>query len=191
MIITDLATRLKVSTTPVREALSRLAGEDLVADDPVRGYHAHTLGIGEIEELFELHHAYVRAALRSAGVRAPRPSVLDKVVPATVSSTPEGRRARAEAFFDRLVRAGDNQVMVRAHAALADRLAPIRLIEPAVLEQIDGEIADLEARFEDGDTVQLTFLLDVYHNRRIASSKLLLSAVRTHQIYDQYSLQIP
>jgi DNA-binding GntR family transcriptional regulator len=54
LVQSELAERLGVSTTPVREALRDLATERLVVFDPHRGALVRTLDIGEVRELYEL-----------------------------------------------------------------------------------------------------------------------------------------
>jgi DNA-binding GntR family transcriptional regulator len=54
IVIAWVATRLGVSPTPVREALARLAGEQLVAFRPYVGYSVlPPLSPGELQDLFE------------------------------------------------------------------------------------------------------------------------------------------
>lgn len=54
LLQTELARRLEVSTTPVREALRDLAAEDLVFFDPHRGAVVRSLQMGEVREIYEL-----------------------------------------------------------------------------------------------------------------------------------------
>lgn len=54
---TELADRLGVSRTPVREALSRLAAEGLVEIQPNRGARVATWTVAELEGVFDLRSA--------------------------------------------------------------------------------------------------------------------------------------
>ena len=58
----DLASRIRVSRSPVRDALRRLAGEGLVAMERDRGTYVNELSREEIDEIFQL-----RAALEAYG----------------------------------------------------------------------------------------------------------------------------
>jgi DNA-binding GntR family transcriptional regulator len=70
----ELAERLGVSRTPVREALSRLAAEGLVEIVPNRGARVSSWTVAELEEVFEL-----RAALepRLTALAVPRATAAD------------------------------------------------------------------------------------------------------------------
>lgn len=50
----DLADRLKISATPVREALIRLTVEGLIVSAPHKGFYAKPLELGEISQRYEL-----------------------------------------------------------------------------------------------------------------------------------------
>src|SRR5271167_1149024 len=53
----ELAERLGISRTPVREALIELAREGLVTISPQRGFRLHALSHAEQREIFELRLA--------------------------------------------------------------------------------------------------------------------------------------
>ncbi|HET6361410.1 MAG TPA: GntR family transcriptional regulator [Gemmatimonadota bacterium] len=73
----ELAARLEVSRTPLREALSRLAAEGFVANQPRRGYFIQQLGPKEVEDLYQIRSVLDPAALELAGL--PTPTRLDRL----------------------------------------------------------------------------------------------------------------
>jgi DNA-binding GntR family transcriptional regulator len=70
----ELATRLDVSRTPVREALSRLAAEGLVEIVPNRGARVTRWSDEEVQQIFELR---LRLAPYAVGLAVPRLSDSD------------------------------------------------------------------------------------------------------------------
>ncbi|AGZ41793.1 GntR family transcriptional regulator [Actinoplanes friuliensis] len=62
----ELASRLSVSRTPIREALSRLAAEGLVELQPNRGARVATWSTDELREIFELRLRLEPYAVRQA-----------------------------------------------------------------------------------------------------------------------------
>jgi hypothetical protein len=66
IVVTEVAKRLGVSPTPVREALARLVGERLVEDRRHHGYFVPLPSWFDLLELYELCEMLVCAALRDA-----------------------------------------------------------------------------------------------------------------------------
>src|SRR6266478_9411762 len=64
-----LAEQLKMSRTPVRQALERLVQEGLVRSDPRRGFWTNTFTTQDINEIYELRGALEVLALRLAAPR--------------------------------------------------------------------------------------------------------------------------
>jgi DNA-binding GntR family transcriptional regulator len=62
----ELAGRLRVSRTPIREALTRLAAEGLVELQPNRGARVATWSTAELREIFELRLRLEPYAVRQA-----------------------------------------------------------------------------------------------------------------------------
>lgn len=60
--IGDIASALNLSTSPVREALSRLCGEGLIEDRRGQGYFTRTYPLEDIQGLLALERAHVRLA---------------------------------------------------------------------------------------------------------------------------------
>ncbi|WP_206779427.1 GntR family transcriptional regulator, partial [Frankia sp. EI5c] len=70
LVQADLARRLRVSVTPVREALRDLVGEGLVDFDPYRGATVHSPTLGELEDIYEIRTRLTPPAVQGAVDRA-------------------------------------------------------------------------------------------------------------------------
>ncbi|MBL8386440.1 MAG: GntR family transcriptional regulator, partial [Burkholderiales bacterium] len=79
LIHQDLAERLQVSRTPVREALERLFQEGLVTRLPRRGFYVAEIDEDEARELYELREALEIYALRRSLARGIRPAKLRRL----------------------------------------------------------------------------------------------------------------
>ena len=62
----ELASRFKVSSTPVREALHRLAGENLLMSIANRGFYSKVLTLDEMTELFVLSNILLQHAIAAS-----------------------------------------------------------------------------------------------------------------------------
>lgn len=69
LVQAELAEQLKVSTTPVREALRDLASEGLVELDAHRGGTVHRISKTELQEIYELRLILEVAAMKRAAER--------------------------------------------------------------------------------------------------------------------------
>jgi DNA-binding GntR family transcriptional regulator len=114
LIQADIASRLDVSTTPVREALRDLAGEGLVRLDAYRGALVKPLDLEEISELHLLLQVLEPLSIERA-----------------VDHITDGELDTAETVLEEMVRGGDSADFVAldreyhgifAHAARAPRL---------------------------------------------------------------------
>jgi DNA-binding GntR family transcriptional regulator len=122
----ELADRLGVSRTPVREALSRLAAEGLVDIAPNRGARVTTWTVAELEGVFDL-----RASLEPqlTGFAVPRATpddvaALDELARQMLEVGSPGPRQDLDAlvplnraFHDRLVALADHPALAAALAA--------------------------------------------------------------------------
>lgn len=180
LMITELSRGLKLSATPVREALSRLAGEGLIEDRRGMGYFAWRLDAVELAELYDLQMVYLVAALR----RACHPIVVElrhaNGVPALTEARPSNDLDRTESLFRQIILGGRSLALSRANKLLADRLAPARRAEAHVspLGAID-EIGNLEREVEGGVPEAIEQTLGEYHARRTRHAPAVIAALRS------------
>ena len=69
LVQADIAAQLKVSTTPVREALRDLASDELIRFHPHRGAVVHELDMDELVEIYEIRKALEPLAIKLAATR--------------------------------------------------------------------------------------------------------------------------
>ena len=65
--VPDLADRLRLSATPVREALSRLCAEGLLEKVPHRGFFVRWLDQEDVSNLYEMKHMLLSYAAEGFG----------------------------------------------------------------------------------------------------------------------------
>lgn len=86
--VNDVAAALKLSTSPVREALSRLCGEGLIEDRRGHGYFTRSIPLEDIHGLLALEQAHVRLALSETDAAGPEDAD-DRTVEAWIASLME------------------------------------------------------------------------------------------------------
>lgn len=177
----EIATRLGISRTPVREAFLRLQAEDLLVLIPKRGAIVAPVPPGEAEDVLDAREAVETAAVRRLLRR------VDLVPDATATM----RQALAEqerhagdgdlhafaeadeAFHRAIVDAGRNALTMRFYATLGDRQRRMSVdafglspdLVPVVLSQHRDLVALIEAHDEAGFAQALRAHLDGTHRR--------------------------
>lgn len=159
----DIAQRMSVSRTPVREAFVRLQSEELLELIPKRGAVVTPVPAGEAMDVLE-----TRAALEVAAVRrmASRNDDLTRLL-GTMAELVTGQRAAARAGeiaqFARLdvalhaavISASGNQVAERFYARLADRQRRMNIgaitPDPGRMRICADEHEELAGRIRDRD----------------------------------------
>jgi DNA-binding GntR family transcriptional regulator len=177
----EIADRLGVSRTPVREAFLRLQAEDLLRLIPKRGAVVVPVPPGEAEDVLDAREAVEIAAVRRL-LRRP------ELVPAAVEALREALRVQQEradaadlhgfaeadeAFHRTLVEAGRNTLTMRFYATLADRqrrmsvhaLGPVPDQIPVVLREHAELIGIVERGDEAAFALALRAHLDGTHRR--------------------------
>jgi DNA-binding Lrp family transcriptional regulator len=136
----ELADSLGLSATPVREALSRLAGEGLLEDRRGQGYFVRLPGAADIADLYRLSLAHLLIAAEPRRLQrlpaAPRPG---PPVEAAGEGGPFGPVDAVEALFRSWVAASGSRALVTAFRIVQLQLGPVRRLEGAVLGDLAGE----------------------------------------------------
>ncbi|MDT7725509.1 MAG: hypothetical protein QOI21_2085 [Actinomycetota bacterium] len=157
----EIATRLGMSRTPVREAFLRLQAEGLLQLIPKRGVVVAPVSPGEAEDVLDAREAIETAAVRRL-LRRPDlvPAALDEMRAALrvqqdhADSGDLSAFAEAdEAFHRTIVAAGRNELLISFYATLADRqrrmsiraLGPVPGQLPVVLREHEALIAIIDA----------------------------------------------
>jgi len=126
--LNELATRLGVSRTPLREALLHLESQGFVTVLPRRGFLLNALTLDDIRHFYEIIGALEAAALRSIGLSLgpadfARMRALDAVMTGAVAARDFDRYYEANlAFHDVYLRRSDNARLVSQVHLLKQRL---------------------------------------------------------------------
>lgn len=160
LIETELADRLAVSRTPVRQALSRLEAEGIAARDERGGLVVATLDHNQLGELYEVREMAEGLAAKLAARHA-SPAEIDilaELVEADRNRLAEaGALARSnKVFHQQLHRASHNRYLIRTLAAMRRSLALLSgttLASPgrgaASIDEHATIVAAIAARDED------------------------------------------
>ncbi len=153
---TELAERLGMSRTPVREAIRRLQSEGLIAHLPARGLCVARYDHAEVDELYGMREALEGTAARLAAQHAGRPDIalLQRLVEEEGRIPPEAAAEHNRRFHRALHQAAHNRYLLRALSSLSDALL---LLGPTTLE-MPGRAA--AAREEHGRIVAAVAVRD-------------------------------
>lgn len=131
----DIAKRLGVSRTPLREALNRLNTEGFLRFAPGKGFFCRELDAHEIFDLYELRKSIEVAAVRLAIGRA-RDEDIDALIAFLDATGPDpGERTSVElvdldeAFHERLMAMSGNTEMLRVLRNVNARIRFVRWID--------------------------------------------------------------
>ena len=130
----EIALRLGVSRTPVREALLRLAREGYVTVAPRSGWQVRPLDFKTFDDLYDVRVILETAAIRKLCEMTPQPA-LDALRTAWLAPRSQwlmdaGTVARLdEAFHATLVAATGNAELARLHSDVSERIRIIRRLD--------------------------------------------------------------
>ncbi|GAB2828501.1 GntR family transcriptional regulator [Actinocorallia aurea] len=159
----DVATRMDVSRTPVREAFVRLQSEDLLELIPKRGAVVTPVPLTEAADVLESRAALEAAAVRRMTARRDDVSPLLRSLAELVAEQREKVDARDVVGFAELdarlhreiVTASGNGIAERFYATLADRQRRMNvwaiLPDPGRMRTLADEHETLARHIADGD----------------------------------------
>jgi DNA-binding GntR family transcriptional regulator len=164
-----LAEKLGVSRTPVREALTRLASEGLLASDG-RSFVVPALSLQDVDDIYEVRFLLEPAALRRVAELTTDPAVRAPIDEALAAANAAFKANDADAFREANIRFRNawkdlvpNRRMVRAIEQYADHMMRIRAltlgdarIRGIVMKGLKRIAAALEAG--DGDAAAAAML---------------------------------
>ena len=163
VIIIEEARRLRLSATPVREALAWMAGAGLVERAPLGGYVSVSMDAAGLRDALAFRLHCLRLSLETVEVFPSAPPEADAGAPAVL-------RTRLE----RLVESGGSAAVLDAYRRVSARLARFAVAEARVFEDVAAEAEGLAERFDDGDVEGLWSALSIYHHRRMDAAPLLV-----------------
>ena len=174
-----LADELGVSTTPVREALTRLAAERMIMSVPKRGFFARTPSEEDIFGLYCVNRTILDAAVARWPETNPAPPAAEEAaaVPVQERSAEQLARQTGELFLQVALRSGVGEFgeIVRN---MNDRLHHARMLECEIVPDVFVEMTRIAELIVAHERVQLRHALVAYHDERLkvvaAISKELL-----------------
>jgi DNA-binding transcriptional MocR family regulator len=161
----EIADSLKLSPTPVREALSRLAGEGVLEERRGDGFFAPRLSAADVIALYRISEQLL---LISQGFRAQHFAVRRFEPP--MDDNPV---CAVERLFLAWAAESSSRVTIETYRAVSLRLAPVRRREARLIEDLTAEaealvqLADPSARRRRPGAIQ------AFHKRRIALADAL------------------
>lgn len=162
IIILDEAQRLRLSTTPVREALAWLGGEGMIERAPNGGYIGLRQDATSVAGRYRLRFCLLTAALADGQ---------DALVDWTPIETDS-----VEQLFSTLVRLRGDDVLWRAYERVARQLAWLAAAEAEVIPDYAQEVQALYLAVERGP--DLLTALERFHKKLAFRAAAILLAAR-------------
>lgn len=165
VVIIEEARRLRLSTTPVREALAWLCGEGLIERAPSGGYLAPRMDAALVRDRFAFRLHCLMASLDLAE------TVHDRDEPVPSCAALERRLAE---YLARVVRGAGNQVLAEAFERVGRQLLPLAEAERRIVRDREAEAASILQLADAGAMPALRQALVAYHQRRMDAAPLLV-----------------
>jgi DNA-binding GntR family transcriptional regulator len=166
---TEVAARLGVSRTPVREALYRLEREGYIDVSARNGWSVKPFDFTLFEDLYDVRIVLELAAVRKLCEMETQPDLRELADLWIVASTARVRDPQSvceldEAFHGSLLAAAGNAEMARIHREVSERIRIIRRLDFTQQERIDST-------YEEHAEILRTII-----QRKLDGARLLLRA---------------
>ena len=144
----EIAQRLGVSRTPVREALFRLRNEGRLDVESKSGWHVRPIDFDRLEQLYDLRVVLETTCAARLCARAEPPPELEALknlwlVPAAERLTDERAVGELdEQFHTTLVRAAGNAEMARVHWDVTEHIRIVRRLDFTRGDRIEATYAE-------------------------------------------------
>lgn len=165
VVIAEEARRLKLSPTPVREALAWLCGYGLIERAPTGGYLAPRLEPATVRDRLGLRLHCLTISINGAA-QAHRPAR-----PLNGAAIPDRPLA---AQMSRAVRGTGNAALVDAYERVSSQLIQLAEAERRLFRDFDEEAERIARLFAAEPGAGLREALIAYHERRIEAAPLLI-----------------
>jgi hypothetical protein len=167
LLVTELSRMTGLSPTPVREALSRLIGENLLVEHRGDGYHTHRNDGREVAELYCLVRGFGRMALAVRETPRPVPILQGKTADDGQPDRPDRQLAY---WLEMLAASSGNRLLLHETARLNRRMVGIRQAELLIIEGLPGMIEEIARLVHEDDISGQKSWLQEYFTRGIADA---------------------
>jgi hypothetical protein len=159
--IRKIGDRLRMSATPVREALARLHSERLVRFAPHQGYTLVRLSAERLENLYDLSGLLIDGCLRRAAE-----TFSSGLEPETAGTTHLDYAIALTDLLRRIAAVQPNPELAAQISGVNDRLFRPRQAEPRVFPDASSEVLGLRTLWIDRDYDGLRIRLCALHRTR-------------------------
>lgn len=163
IIILDEAKRLRLSTTPVREALAWLGGEGMIERAPNGGYAGLRQDATSVAGRYRLRFRLVAAALPGDGQ--------------SVSGWTSAEDGSLDMLLSTLVRLRGDDVLWRAYERVARQLAWLAAAEAKAIPDFEREVSVL--RHALGEPSERMAALERFHEKLAVGAAAILIAAHS------------
>ncbi|MFM9967771.1 MAG: GntR family transcriptional regulator [Burkholderiales bacterium] len=191
----DIAQRLGMSRTPIREALYRLAQEGFIQVASKSGWTVRGVDFAYFDNLYDLRVVIELAAVRRLCERVPMPDLEELraiwLVPPDARLTDGAQVSRLdEEFHATLARQCGNTELARVHADITERIRVIRRLDfmyPERIRSTYAEHAQILRAILRRKTDQAEMLLKAH----IEESRLEVRKISLHKLFEAKGGAVP